>query len=182
MFGGHNMATLRQTKMKQTDSNSPCSVDTTRPLSGRLKWSRQTPAVHVRWTQHGHSPTRKGGHVCPVFTVNHTSSSLLSHRLWYSSSIPLWTASSPPSFSLSSLSLRYSDIPCSWGGQENPGGEILSIHRTCHLELSFSLCQAFVFTLSFLVKSEKPPPPSAYWSVAFFLFIIPTHHQSCMYL
>ena len=95
MLGGHNKATLRQTKMKQTDSNSPCSVDTTRPLSGRLKWSRQTPAVHVWWTQHGHSPPRKGGHVCPVFTVNHTSSSLLSHRLWYSSSIPLWGTAPP---------------------------------------------------------------------------------------
>ena len=40
-----------------------------------------------------------------------------------------------------------SDLPCSHGGQKDPWGEILSRHRTCDLELSFSLCQAFVFML-----------------------------------
>ena len=40
-------------------------------------------------------------------------------------------------------------IPCSWDGQEDPRGEILSIHWTCSLELTSSLCQAFVFTLFF---------------------------------
>ena len=41
------------------------------------------------------------------------------------------------------------------GWTEGPWGEILSIHRICDLELSFSLCQAFVFTL-FYVKTEYP--------------------------
>ena len=54
-----------------------------------------------------------------------------------------------------SRSLRSaSDIPCSKDGQEDPGGEILSIHRTCDLELSSSLCQAFVSTLFLQVKTE----------------------------
>ena len=42
-------------------------------------------------------------------------------------------------------SLGYSDLPCSEDGKEDPGGEILSVHRTCHLELSSSLCRAFLF-------------------------------------
>ena len=32
-----------------------------------------------------------------------------------------------------------SDLPCSHGGQKDPWGEILSRHRTCDLELSFSV-------------------------------------------
>ena len=49
------------------------------------------------------------------------SSHLLPHCLWCSSSISLWVASSLLSFSLSSLSLRYSDLPCSSDGQETLG-------------------------------------------------------------
>ena len=42
-------------------------------------------------------------------------------------------------------------------GQEDPGGEILSIHRTCDLELSSAICQTFFFTFFFYVKTENPP-------------------------
>ena len=45
--------------------------------------------------------------------VKLNNSYLLPHCLWYSSSIPLLVASSLTLFSLSSLSLRCSDIPCS---------------------------------------------------------------------
>ena len=40
-------------------------------------------------------------------------------------------------------------------GQDNPGGEIISIHVTCDLEL----CHTFIFTLCliFEVKTENPP-------------------------
>ena len=31
--------------------------------------------------------------------------------------------------------------------QEGPGGEIPQMHQSCDLELSSSLCQAFIFTL-----------------------------------
>ena len=51
-------------------------------------------------------------------------------------------------FSLPSLGLEYSE------GQKDPEGEILSVHWTCNLELSSSLCQAFVFTL--LSQNWKP--------------------------
>ena len=55
-----------------------------------------------------------------------------------------------------SRSLRSaSDIPCSKDGQEDLEGEILSIQRTCDLELSSCLCQAFVFTL-LLNKTKNP--------------------------
>ena len=40
-----------------------------------------------------------------------------------------------------------SNLTCSKEGQKDPGGEILSIHRTCDLELSSSLCQVSVFIL-----------------------------------
>ena len=63
------------------------------------------------------------------------SSHLFPHCLWYSSSIPLWVASSL-------LTLF---------AQEDPGGKILSIHRTCDLEFSSSLCQALFFILFLLV-------------------------------
>ena len=36
-------------------------------------------------------------------------------------------------------------------------GEILSVYRTCHLELSFFLCQACHVTLLFQVKTGNPP-------------------------
>ena len=68
------------------------------------------------------------------------SSYLLPHYLWYSSSIPLRVASPLFSFSFFSFSLRYSDLPCPKGVQEDSLGEILSVYRTCHLELSFFLC------------------------------------------
>ena len=57
----------------------------------------------------------------------------------------------------SSLSHRYWDLPCSEDEQEDPGGEILSTHQTCDLELSSSICQAFFFTFFFWVKTENPP-------------------------
>ena len=68
------------------------------------------------------------------------SSHLLPHYLWYSSSLPLRVASPLFSFSFSSFSLRYSDFPCPKGVQDDSWGEILSVYRTCHLELSFFLC------------------------------------------
>ena len=77
--------------------------------------------------------------------------------LWYRSFIPLRVASSLLSLSFSLLSIGYSDTPCSWYRQEDPGGETLSIHRACDLELSFPpLCQTFFFTLFFyqLFSSE----------------------------
>ena len=46
-------------------------------------------------------------------SIQNGSHLLPRHSLWYSSSIPLRVASSQLSFSLSSLSLGYSDIPCS---------------------------------------------------------------------
>ena len=79
---------------------------------------------------------------------------LLPHYLWYSSSIPLRVASPLFSFSFSSFSLRYSDFPCPKGVQEDSWGEILSVYRTCHLELSSFLCQACHVTLLFQVKTE----------------------------
>ena len=85
------------------------------------------------------------------------SSHPLPHFLWYSSSIPLRVASPLFSFSFSSFSLRYSDFPCPKGVQEDSWGEILSVYRTCHLELSFFLCQACHVTLLFQVKTENPP-------------------------
>ena len=85
------------------------------------------------------------------------SSHMLPHYVWYSSSIPLRVASPLFSFSFSSLSLRYSDFPCPKGVLEDSWGEILSVCRTCHLELSFFLCQAFHVTLLFQVKTENPP-------------------------
>ena len=49
-----------------------------------------------------------------------------------------------------------------WAG--GAGGEILSIHRSCDLELSSSLCQAFIFTLFFKSKFKLKTHlfPSAY--------------------
>ena len=41
--------------------------------------------------------------------------------------------------------------------QEDSWGEILSVCRTCHLELSSFLCQACHVTLLFQVKTENPP-------------------------
>ena len=69
--------------------------------------------------------------------------------LWYRFFIPLRVASSLLSLSFSSLSIGYSDTPCSWDRQEDPGGETLSIHRACDLELSSPLCQTFLFLLFF---------------------------------
>ena len=80
------------------------------------------------------------------------SSHLLPHYLWYSSSIPLRVTSSLFPFSFSSFSLRYSDFPCPKVVQEDSWGEILSVHRTCHLELSSFLCQACHVTFLFQVK------------------------------
>ena len=61
------------------------------------------------------------------------------------------------SFSFSSFSLRYSDFPCPKSVQEDSWGEILSVYRTCHLELSFFFCQACHVTLLFQVKIENSP-------------------------
>ena len=94
--------------------------------------------------------------VCPLVTIQN-SSDLLPHYLWYSSSIPLRVASPLFSFSFSSFSLRYSDFPCPKGVQEDSWGEILSVYRTCPLELSSFLCQACHITLLFQVKIENPP-------------------------
>ena len=85
------------------------------------------------------------------------SSHLLPHYLWYSSSIPLRVTSSLFPFSFSSFSLRYSDFPCPKVVQEDSWGEILSVHRTCHLELSFFLSKACHVTLLFQVKTENTP-------------------------
>ena len=83
------------------------------------------------------------------------SSNLLPHCLQYNSIVSSTTpqyalsvASSLLSFSLSSLSLVYWDLPCSEDGQDNRA-DVFSIHRTWDLELSSSLCQAFLFTISF---------------------------------
>ena len=91
----------------------------------------------------------KSAHITPLFFDLHwlpissriqNSSHLLPHYLWYSSSIPLRVALPLLSFSFSSFGLRYSDCPCPKRVQEDSWGEILSVYRTCHLELSFFLC------------------------------------------
>ena len=79
------------------------------------------------------------------------------YYLWYSSSESLRVASPLFSFSFSSFSLRYSDFQCPKGVQEDSWGKILSVYRTCHLELAFFLCQACHITLLFQVKTEDPP-------------------------
>ena len=50
---------------------------------------------------------------------------------------------------LSSLSLVSRIFRVSWVGRRTLGEEILLVHWTCDLELSASLCQAFVFALFF---------------------------------
>ena len=85
------------------------------------------------------------------------SSHLLPQYLLYSSSILQRVASPLFSFSFSSFSLRYSDFSCPKGVQEDSWGEILSVCRTCHLELSSFLCQACHVTFLFQVKTENPP-------------------------
>ena len=77
--------------------------------------------------------------------------------LWSSSSTPPRVASSLFSFSFSSFSLRYSNFPCPKGVDEDSWGEILSVYRTGHLELSSFLCQACHVTLLFQVKTENLP-------------------------
>ena len=84
------------------------------------------------------------------------SSHLFPYCLWYSSSIALRVAS-PLFSSFSSFSLKFADFPCPKGVQEDSWGEILSVYRTCHLELSSFLCQACHVTLLFQVKTENPP-------------------------
>ena len=84
------------------------------------------------------------------------SSQLLPHCLSYSSHIPFWLALSLLSFSLSSLRLRYSDLPCSEDEKEDPGRKILSIHQTCHLELSPSLCVSILLHSLLLIENWKP--------------------------
>ena len=104
----------------------------------------------------------KSAHITPLLVDQQpdsiqNSSHLLPHYLWYSSFLPLRVASSLFSFSFSSFSLRYSDFPCPKGVQEDSWGEILSVYRICHLELSFFLCQACHVTLLFQVRTENPP-------------------------
>ena len=70
-------------------------------------------------------------------------SHLLRHCLWYSSSISLWVAPSP-----------YTLPPCSEDGQKDSGREILSIHRTCDLELSLSLPPPLSLALSLLFSQN----------------------------
>ena len=79
------------------------------------------------------------------------------HIVSGSSSIPLWVASSLFSFSFSSFSLIYSDFPCPKSVQEDSRKEILSVYRTCPLELSSFLCQACHITPLFQVKTENLP-------------------------
>ena len=74
---------------------------------------------------------------------------LLPHRLWHSFSIPLWVASISTLFSLSSLIRGYSGLPRFEDGQEVRGEETPSIHWTCDLELSSTLCRVFLFALFF---------------------------------
>ena len=86
-----------------------------------------------------------------------SSSRLHSHCLWYSFSIPFWFTSSLFHLSFSSFSIGYSGFPWSKGVQEDSWGEVLSAHWTCHLKLSFFLCQTCHVTLLFQVKTENPP-------------------------
>ena len=73
-----------------------------------------------------------------------------------------------------SRSLRSaSNVLRSQDGQEDHVGYILSIRRTCDLEISSSLCQAS----SFKSKPKTHLFSFAYWYVIFFLPILPTHHQ-----
>ena len=95
------------------------------------------------------------------------STHLLPYYLWYSSSIPLRVASPLFSFPFSWFSLRYSDFPCPKGVQDS-WGEILSVYRTCHLELSFSVRHATSLSC-FKSKLKIHIFSSPYWFLAFFL-------------
>ena len=52
-------------------------------------------------------------------------------------------------FGIFEFNLRYSDFLCPRGVQEDSLGEILSVYRTCHLELTAFLCQACHVALLF---------------------------------
>ena len=122
----------------------------------------------------------KSAHVTPLLfdlhwlpisiRIQYKIAHLLPHYLWYSSSIPHRVASPLFSFLFSSYSLRYSDFLCPKGVQEDSWGEILSVYRTCHLELSFFFCQACHITLLFQVNTENPPLLPTDCLLSFFCF------------
>ena len=60
-----------------------------------------------------------------------------------------------------------SDIPCSEDRQEDTGGEILSVHQTCGLGFSCSLCEAFFFTLYLKKKKKRERKKKKKWLLAF---------------
>ena len=93
-----------------------------------------------------HLQSFKSAHITPLLFDLHWLP--ISSRIQYKIALTCFhiisgTVASPLfSFSLSSFSLRYSDFPCPKGVQEDSWGEILSVYRTCHLELSFSVRHA----------------------------------------
>ena len=100
-----------------------------------------------------------------------SSSHLLPHCLWCSSSIPELLHLC--SFLLSSLSLRYS-VFLGWAGglwERDPFNTFDLRSGTLILSLSGIRLHSLTLELKTHLFS------SAFWSVIFFLLILPTHHQ-----
>ena len=70
----------------------------------------------------------------------------------------------------SSLGLRYSDLLCSEDGQKDPEVEILSLRRTCDLELSFSLTIRQSSSFSSFKSKRKTTPSLLHTEFHFFPF------------
>ena len=105
---------------------------------------------------------------CVSWSVRHVVCSVCMCMLMSKELLRLYS----PSRSLPWI-LRYS-VFLGWVG--GPWGEIVSIHRTCDLELSSYLCQAFIFTL--LCQNWKPTSSLLPTGLSFsFLLILPTQHQ-----
>ena len=89
------------------------------------------------------------------------------------------SGTAPPYLSLYSPSCSLcsaSDLLCSSDGKEDSGDEIFSIHRTCDLELSSSLCHHSSSLSFFKVKTENPSLLFCIL-ICHFLLFVPTHHQ-----